>query len=250
MEPHDMQSSGRGAGEHHEPAIPEPLRAAIRAEYGGSPRVDARVDRAIDAAISGGSARELVRHGARGGGGSRGADRRRVLTRRIAAWSGSLAAAAALLLVWWVVAPPQQGGPGGGHGPQGVGGIGGSLADAGGGPSSDAMAMRSRRSAGAAGDGDGGAGTSGAGPASGPASALASREAAGLDELAMLGDASEVVSDPRDVNADERIDILDAMALAMRLRDGGMGVDINGDGVVDGRDVDALALGVVAIGGS
>ena len=55
---------------------------------------------------------------------------------------------------------------------------------------------------------------------------------------------------PRDLNRDGRVDILDAFVLARTLDRGGSPPsewDINGDSVVDRRDVDAIAAGVVSI---
>lgn len=56
---------------------------------------------------------------------------------------------------------------------------------------------------------------------------------------------------PGDLNHDGRVDILDAFALARELKTGahpGPGRDINGDGVVDERDVTALAARAVSLG--
>lgn len=56
--------------------------------------------------------------------------------------------------------------------------------------------------------------------------------------------------DPRDLNNDGRVDILDAMFLAQRLEQGGTPVraaDLTGDGIVDRADVDAIALAAVAL---
>ena len=47
-----------------------------------------------------------------------------------------------------------------------------------------------------------------------------------------------------DVNHDGRVDILDAFALARQLQSGqarGAGLDVNGDGIVDERDVQTIA---------
>jgi len=46
-----------------------------------------------------------------------------------------------------------------------------------------------------------------------------------------------------DVDADGRVDIVDAMVLAADVRAGrrGAGADVNGDGVIDERDVEAVA---------
>ena len=56
---------------------------------------------------------------------------------------------------------------------------------------------------------------------------------------------------PGDINHDGRVDILDAFALAREIKTGahpGPGRDINGDGVVDERDVAALAARAVSLG--
>jgi hypothetical protein len=53
-----------------------------------------------------------------------------------------------------------------------------------------------------------------------------------------------------DLNHDGRVDILDAFALARQLKSGapsGPGTDINGDGVVDQRDVEVLATRAVRL---
>ena len=57
---------------------------------------------------------------------------------------------------------------------------------------------------------------------------------------------------PEDVNADGRVDILDAFALARRLQASAGAQarwDFNHDGVVDAADVDWLARAVVSLGG-
>jgi hypothetical protein len=54
-----------------------------------------------------------------------------------------------------------------------------------------------------------------------------------------------------DLNHDGRVDILDAFALARQLKLGpasGVGQDINGDGVVDERDVETIAAQAVRLG--
>ena len=51
--------------------------------------------------------------------------------------------------------------------------------------------------------------------------------------------------DPRDLDGNGKVDIVDAYLLASGLKDG----DVNGDGVVDRRDAEALAREVVSIGG-
>jgi hypothetical protein len=53
-----------------------------------------------------------------------------------------------------------------------------------------------------------------------------------------------------DLNHDGRVDILDAFALARQLKSGlvpGPGQDINGDGVVDERDVETIAAQAVRL---
>lgn len=65
-----------------------------------------------------------------------------------------------------------------------------------------------------------------------------------------VSDSPSAVVDPRDLNNDGRIDILDAMLLARRLEQGGTPApapDLTGDGVVDRADVDAIALAAVAL---
>ncbi|MCX6929849.1 MAG: dockerin type I domain-containing protein, partial [Verrucomicrobia bacterium] len=54
-----------------------------------------------------------------------------------------------------------------------------------------------------------------------------------------------------DFNHDHHVDILDAFALARQLKQGGpsnLQLDVNGDGVVDERDVEALAARAVKLG--
>lgn len=54
-----------------------------------------------------------------------------------------------------------------------------------------------------------------------------------------------------DLNRDGKVDILDSFALARELKNGGSlpaFLDVNGDGVVDGRDVNAIASHAVALG--
>jgi hypothetical protein len=54
----------------------------------------------------------------------------------------------------------------------------------------------------------------------------------------------------RDLNRDGRVDILDAFALARQLKQGGaknLQWDVNGDGVVDERDVAAIAARAVKL---
>ena len=53
-----------------------------------------------------------------------------------------------------------------------------------------------------------------------------------------------------DLNQDGRVDILDAFALARQLKQGGassLQLDVNGDGVVDDRDVTAIAARAVKL---
>jgi len=59
--------------------------------------------------------------------------------------------------------------------------------------------------------------------------------------------------DPADVDGSGRVDIVDAYLLALRLKEGvsaGDGGDANADGVIDQRDVDAIARRSVALGES
>jgi len=54
-----------------------------------------------------------------------------------------------------------------------------------------------------------------------------------------------------DLNRDGKVDILDSFALARELKHGGSlpaFLDVNGDGVVDDRDVNAIASQAVALG--
>ena len=69
---------------------------------------------------------------------------------------------------------------------------------------------------------------------------LASRAAPALHRVATL----------EDVDRNGRVDILDAFALARQLEAGSgrqPNWDINGDGIVDARDVDAIAMKAVAL---
>jgi hypothetical protein len=53
-----------------------------------------------------------------------------------------------------------------------------------------------------------------------------------------------------DVNRDGRVDVLDAFVLALRLQQGSIAdrlFDINGDGIVDQRDIDAIAAKAVKL---
>jgi hypothetical protein len=55
-----------------------------------------------------------------------------------------------------------------------------------------------------------------------------------------------------DINHDGRVDVLDAFALARRLQQGAATesmLDINGDGVVDQRDIDAITTRAVKLDG-
>jgi hypothetical protein len=55
-----------------------------------------------------------------------------------------------------------------------------------------------------------------------------------------------------DLNRDGRVDILDAFALARQLKQGqarNLQLDVNGDGVVDDRDVAAIAARAVRLEG-
>jgi hypothetical protein len=57
---------------------------------------------------------------------------------------------------------------------------------------------------------------------------------------------------PADIDRSGRVDILDAWALARQVEanaTASSGLDINGDGVVDHRDVDAVAMQAVSISG-
>lgn len=51
---------------------------------------------------------------------------------------------------------------------------------------------------------------------------------------------------PNDIDGNHRVDIVDALRLAHQLQSG-TGRDINHDGVVDSRDVDSIAMGVVTL---
>lgn len=51
---------------------------------------------------------------------------------------------------------------------------------------------------------------------------------------------------PNDIDGNRRVDIVDALRLAHQLQSGS-GRDINHDGVVDSRDVDSIAMGVVTL---
>ena len=60
-----------------------------------------------------------------------------------------------------------------------------------------------------------------------------------------------VATGPGDINGDGRIDMLDAYLLARHIKDGDQldpRWDMNGDGVVDQRDVDAIAAIAVSLG--
>jgi hypothetical protein len=59
---------------------------------------------------------------------------------------------------------------------------------------------------------------------------------------------STVAAVPGDVDGNGRVDILDALRLARDIEAGRtVNNDINSDGVVDGRDVDAIALRAVSL---
>ena len=71
-----------------------------------------------------------------------------------------------------------------------------------------------------------------------------------LAEVAPL--ASAAPADPRDIDRDGRVDILDAFALARRLEGTDAPADnwdMNGDGVVDQGDVDSVAMAAVSLKG-
>lgn len=54
-----------------------------------------------------------------------------------------------------------------------------------------------------------------------------------------------------DLNRDGKVDILDSFTLAKEIKNGGSlpaSLDVNGDGVVDERDVNAIASRAVALG--
>jgi len=58
--------------------------------------------------------------------------------------------------------------------------------------------------------------------------------------------------DPKDIDGNGRVDILDAFSLARQVEAGGQlpGVqDVNGDGVIDANDVDAVAMAAVRLKG-
>jgi len=62
--------------------------------------------------------------------------------------------------------------------------------------------------------------------------------------------AGTAVVSREDVNRDGEVDILDAFALAKELKSGhppGPGLDINGDGVVDEKDVATIAARAVRL---
>ena len=64
------------------------------------------------------------------------------------------------------------------------------------------------------------------------------------------GPNSDVAIARGDFNHDRRVDILDAFALARQLKQGAtrnLQLDVNGDGVVDERDVAALAARAVKL---
>jgi hypothetical protein len=51
---------------------------------------------------------------------------------------------------------------------------------------------------------------------------------------------------PDDIDGNHRVDIVDALKLAHQINSG-IGRDLNGDGVADQRDVDAIAVAVVRL---
>jgi hypothetical protein len=51
---------------------------------------------------------------------------------------------------------------------------------------------------------------------------------------------------PEDIDGNHRVDIVDALKLAHQINSG-QGRDLNGDGVVDRRDVDTIAVAVVRL---
>jgi hypothetical protein len=52
---------------------------------------------------------------------------------------------------------------------------------------------------------------------------------------------------PDDIDGNRRVDIVDALRLSHQINAGGNGRDVNGDGAVDQRDVDAIAMAAVRI---
>lgn len=61
---------------------------------------------------------------------------------------------------------------------------------------------------------------------------------------------AEVATDIADIDRNGRVDILDAFVLARRVESPGvvdLKLDINGDGIVDARDVDAVAASAVRL---
>lgn len=62
-----------------------------------------------------------------------------------------------------------------------------------------------------------------------------------------LGSAGVAAAPVGDLNGDGRVDMLDALIEAERLKAGGKGVDFNRDGRVDGGDVDAIAMSAVKL---
>ncbi|MBI1372921.1 MAG: hypothetical protein GC159_09195 [Phycisphaera sp.] len=88
----------------------------------------------------------------------------------------------------------------------------------------------------------------------GLAAAAALAVAATVSITLIRTDAPRAAADPRDIDANGRVDILDAFALARRLEQplGGVDparVDVNGDGAVDAADVDAIAAAAVKLNG-
>jgi hypothetical protein len=52
---------------------------------------------------------------------------------------------------------------------------------------------------------------------------------------------------PDDIDGNRRVDIVDALRLSHQINAGGNGRDVNGDGAVDQRDVDAIAMAAVRL---
>jgi hypothetical protein len=66
--------------------------------------------------------------------------------------------------------------------------------------------------------------------------------------LAAMPDAASAAGVlPGDIDGSGRIDMLDALQLALAVQRGGAGRDVNGDGVVDSRDVESLAAAAVSL---
>jgi predicted anti-sigma-YlaC factor YlaD len=73
----------------------------------------------------------------------------------------------------------------------------------------------------------------------------------GLGAPRSAAPAADRIARGDDVNGDGRLDVLDAFALARAVESGTArpAWDVNRDGAVDGRDVDAVAAAAVALGG-